>query len=275
MLIVNYLVDFANDMAWTSRHKFTIKTPQKGIKYILSWQDYYLIFSNGQSLFPKLNCPVNNCEFTQEKYLLNGDYKLFDAILFSEKDLNFSEKPKRRGNNQLYIFTTIESSFAYPACELYNDEFFNWTFTFRLDSTIRWHFFVVRNTSGAVIAPDWRPNWSPIVDPIRPEIKAIISGKKRAGAWLVSHCTADSQRDEYMARLQDHLFAFSLRVDVYGSCSQRQCSGDDCESMLRNDYYFYMAFENGISEDYVSEKVLHGYNNYAVPVVYGGANYSR
>lgn len=91
----------------------------------------------------------------------------------------------------------------------------------------------------------------------------------------MSHCRADSQRDEYIARLQDHLFPFSLRIDVFGKCSQRRCPNDDCENMLKSDYYFYLAFENGISEDYVSEKVLHGYNNYAVPIVYGGANYSR
>ncbi|XP_026326219.1 alpha-(1,3)-fucosyltransferase C-like isoform X2 [Hyposmocoma kahamanoa] len=36
-----------------------------------------------------------------------------------------------------------------------------------------------------------------------------------------------------------------------------------------------MAYENSIIEDYVTEKVLYGYENFAVPIVYGGANYSR
>lgn len=38
---------------------------------------------------------------------------------------------------------------------------------------------------------------------------------------------------------------------------------------------FYLAFENAIDHDFVTGSVLRAFNNDAVPVVYGGANYER
>lgn len=110
---------------------------------------------------------------------------------------------------------------------------------------------------------------------ISPKIRSIFKGRRKAAAWIVSHCNADSLRDEYLTRLQQHLFHYSLTLDVYGQCTGTKCENNDCEKMLRDNYYFYMAFENSFSEDYVTEKVLHGYDNYVVPIVYGAANYSR
>nr|XP_037877562.1 alpha-(1,3)-fucosyltransferase C-like [Bombyx mori] len=45
--------------------------------------------------------------------------------------------------------------------------------------------------------------------------------------------------------------------------------------MIREKYYFYLSFENSFGEDYVTEKLLHALEFDAVPVVYGGANYTR
>ncbi|KAJ2937861.1 hypothetical protein O0L34_g18682 [Tuta absoluta] len=45
--------------------------------------------------------------------------------------------------------------------------------------------------------------------------------------------------------------------------------------MIKNNYYFYLSFENSFCDDYVTEKLLNAVQNYAVPIVYGGANYSR
>ncbi|VVD00336.1 unnamed protein product [Leptidea sinapis] len=44
---------------------------------------------------------------------------------------------------------------------------------------------------------------------------------------------------------------------------------------LKRTYYFYLAFEDSLADDYITDAVLIGYNNNAVPVVYGGAAYER
>ncbi len=45
--------------------------------------------------------------------------------------------------------------------------------------------------------------------------------------------------------------------------------------MMEVKYKFYFSFENSICEDYVTEKFFEIMNHDIVPVVYGGANYSR
>uniref|UniRef100_A0A2A4JYW9 Fucosyltransferase n=1 Tax=Heliothis virescens TaxID=7102 RepID=A0A2A4JYW9_HELVI len=247
-------------------------------KYILVWDQYYLITSKrGNQLFPRLQCRVNNCIFTENKDLFDGDYTQFDAVLFAEQVLGQGVKlPERRAQSQIYIFTTIESSYQAPACEVHNDDFFNWTFTYRLDSDVVWPHFIVRNVTRDVVAPSINVQWNKYFKKhISPGILKILGSKTKAAAWLVSDCKSDSARDNYLTRLQENLYHFSLQIDVYGDCSNKKCPADNCGEMLSRDYYFYMAFESSFSEDYVTEMVLHGYHNYVVPIVYGGANYTR
>ncbi|XP_075979609.1 alpha-(1,3)-fucosyltransferase C-like [Anticarsia gemmatalis] len=231
-----------------------------------------LIFSRSQR-------KIDNCIFTYDRKLFD-DYSQFDAIIFGENVLlqtNVTRiKLNHRSESQIYIFSTLESASNYPACEIWHDNFFNWTFTYRLDSDVIWRYFTVRDMIGQVIAPSIHVKWMDISNTtISPEIKAILHNKKKAAAWLVTHCEADSLRDEYVSKLQEHLFHYSLEIDIYGGCSDKKCPEDDCERMLSRDYYFYIAFENSFSNDYVTEKVLHGYDNYVVPIVYGAANYNR
>lgn len=253
----------------------TIVKRVEGIKYVLTWDRYTNILPRKRNFFQNLNCSVSNCAFTDNKGLL-GDYSLFDAIIFNENHLTTNiGRPSKRTEKQLYIFATIESSCSAPACELYNDGFFNLTFTTRLDSDIVFKYFVVRNVSGDIVAPSTTVKWRKNMYPVVPKVRAILKGKRKAAAWIVSNCEAVSLRDEYLTRLQQHLYHYSLQIDVFGACNNVQCDNNDCERMLRENYYFYMAFENSIVDDYVTEKVLHGYDNYVVPIVFGGANYSR
>lgn len=43
--------------------------------------------------------------------------------------------------------------------------------------------------------------------------------------------------------------------------------------MMEQDYKFYLAFENSICHDYITEKFYNALQYRTVPIVYGGANY--
>ncbi|VDM49984.1 unnamed protein product, partial [Toxocara canis] len=91
-----------------------------------------------------------------------------------------------------------------------------------------------------------------------------IRKKSKAIAWFVSNCFAASGREEVISELKKY-----IDVDIYGRCGKMYCTkGGQCEQMLNTDYHFYAAFENSISDDYITEKLWHqGYQFDVIPLV--------
>ena len=103
------------------------------------------------------------------------------------------------------------------------------------------------------------------------DITKIFRNKKLA-AWLVSNCGAKSERDVLVKTLQRY-----MPVDVFGGCSKRECPKTEhisCRDYLGQNYKFYLAFENSLCLDYVTEKFFLSYKYNVVPVTFGWANYS-
>ena len=68
-----------------------------------------------------------------------------------------------------------------------------------------------------------------------------------------------------------------IPIDVYGSCGSLSCPRDQtkqCEQMIEKKYKFYLAFENSLCQEYVTEKLWSTMKMNVVPVVMGIANYS-
>ena len=71
-----------------------------------------------------------------------------------------------------------------------------------------------------------------------------------------------------------------LKIDIFGKCGNLSCENahngqNSCIDDNAGIYYFYLAFENSICPDYISEKYWRNINLPVVPVVLGGANYSK
>ena len=99
-------------------------------------------------------------------------------------------------------------------------------------------------------------------------------GKKLA-AWLVSQCGVfeDAKARQLLVQTLQRF----VPIDVFGRCSGRECPQTrtlSCRAYLGKNYKFYLAFENCLCQDYVTEKFFHSFEYNMVPVVFGGANYS-
>ena len=105
------------------------------------------------------------------------------------------------------------------------------------------------------------------------KVNGIAKRKNKLVAWFVSHCSTPSQREEYVRQLSQ-----LIPVDIYGRCGNFTCSQQNkslCLEMLRSDYKFYLAFENSLCPDYVTEKLFQTLIYDAVPIVLGGVDYDR
>nr|XP_049699906.1 alpha-(1,3)-fucosyltransferase C-like isoform X1 [Helicoverpa armigera] len=258
---------------------------QRPLKYILIWTsnatDPMKNLLVGKHAFLNRKCPLTNCFVSSDRQLLKG-VENYDVIIFHGKELKYNKLllPKSRLPHQKYIFMSMESSAYYPICHPMYNNYFNWTWTYKLNSDNYYGYIVIRDKEGKAIGPKKEMHWMKVEDmnPINDTLKAKLAKKKYAAAWFVSNCRAPSGRNAVAKNLQAELAKFKMTVDIFGLCGKMKCprgKSAECRRMIETDYYFYLSFENSMSEDYVTEKLLTALNNYAVPVVFGGANYTR
>lgn len=263
-----------------------------GMLYIGQWtpSGLKLVYPDlkvGQHSFLTRNCSFVNCFYTTDHFYFN-DIKNYDVLLFSAIgfcDGSMNSLPNRTDSQQ-YVFIGFEPA---TSCSVYEAKItFDLTWTYKLSSDIVRPFFRVKNNRSEVIGPRKYMHWNTKVEDMVPVDKKILlklKDKSTAAIAISSHCeqTAKNEQQEFVEKLQAELAKFNLRLDTYGSCGQLQCEMKyetggrlpKCSDVIQKDYYFYLAFEEALGEDYVTGNILHALNNYAVPIVYGGANYSR
>lgn len=252
-----------------------------GIIYILTWTDWnkepFRFWSSKSKSLKLLNCEFQNCYIVKHKDYF-ADVTDYDVLLFNVMGIS-NDLPLVRSTNQLYVFVALEPAAHNPLGEEWNS-FFNYTFTYKLDSDIVYLYFTVRNRRGEIVAPKIDTHWKDI-NKMRPTGKSVIKklkNKTTAAAWFVTNCYNMNKRLGYVHRMNNVLNEYNQSLDIYGRCGNKVCYKDrfeDCLDMVDKEFYFYLAFENSDSEDYVTEKLMTALDHYAVPVVLGGANYSR
>lgn len=250
--------------------------------YILMWtpsnESPFTTMEMEQKSFTKRNCQFQNCFLTNNTLYFN-DVRDFDVILFNAVNLADVKVPSSRSEEQKYVFASRESPDNFPIPSRYK-EVFNLTWTYRLDSDINFAFIVIKNKKGNVIGPTKNMHWMD-THKMKQTPESIISklwNKKTAAAWFVSHCDTASQREVFVQKLINETSKYQLKIDVFGWCGNLKCPKnhvEECYALIESDYYFYLSFENSICVDYVTEKLLTALKTFAVPIVYGGANYTR
>ncbi|XP_041969202.1 alpha-(1,3)-fucosyltransferase C-like [Aricia agestis] len=245
------------------------------MKNILIWTDLS-VRDSGQREFLDRRCKYNNCFITKNRTLF-GDVRYFDAVLFDSAAASEGmELPEARGTFQKYIFVATASADDHPVCDPVYDDFFNWTWTYRYDSTITYRFFTIFNAQYEELGSNFR--WYSSMGAVDDAFKSQFSTKSKAAAVFLDRCYTPSQREKLIHDLQMDLAKYNLTVDIFGKCGEVQCKTKNmkpCLWRLKKTYYFYLAFEDSMSFDYITDIALYAYNNNAVPIVYGGAQYER
>ncbi|KAG1685942.1 Cyclin-dependent kinase 16 [Nymphon striatum] len=110
-------------------------------------------------------------------------------------------------------------------------------------------------------------------------MESILPSKPKQISWLVSNCISSSKRASYVAELEKY-----ITVDILGKCGKNapNCSSSTspqsrihCYQSLAKEYNYFLSFENSICKDYITEKSYDVVRHDIIPVVMGGANYSR
>ena len=204
----------------------------------------------GKEIFIKENCPVSTCTISSRQ----SDALQADLLLFKDE---FKNPDFSRPMNQVWLIYLLESPVytnTYPLYFSFNDIIFNWTSTYRSDSTI--------------VAPYGR--WQYYDDNIKqlPLKRNFAENKTKSVAWVVSNCHTNNGRMEYAKALGEY-----IQVDIYGKCGNKKCSyskSDNCFKSLGKDYKFYLAFENSNCRDYITEKFYYNaLGNDMIPIVMG------
>lgn len=255
----------------------------EGIIYILIWTPRsempFSVLQFGQAAFIRRGCTFVNCFVTDQPVFFSNILD-FDVIMFNIIGLEEGmDLPSRRSEHQKYILVAVEPAGIHAAPIAYQ-RFFNLTWTYKLNSDVPFPYIVVKNAINEIIGPKIEMHWMDInkMKKTSNYIKNKLQKKRIAAAWFASDCDAPSGRYAYVMELIKELAKYNQTMDVYGNCGDKKCPVEDmeqCYALIESSYYFYLAFENSFCEDYVTEKVLTGIEHYAVPVVYGIANYSR
>lgn len=235
----------------------------------------------GQMPFKKNNCTYNNCIITTDKNLLDGDYRKFDAVVINVTYLKRWKKlemPILRAQKQKYVFYGLLAAGDFPVCNTKADDYFNWTWSYKIYSDIFAPFIEVKSFRGNVVAPNIDPKWENYSNINLSSISMPRSNhntsKPRAVAWIMNKCGTRINRMEYVIQLKEELKKLNHSLDIYG-CGNLIYEPSDVNELIRRNYYFYLVFEDSMSEDYMTTEILKAYDNHVLPIVLSGADLTR
>uniref|UniRef100_A0A8C5PH37 Fucosyltransferase n=1 Tax=Leptobrachium leishanense TaxID=445787 RepID=A0A8C5PH37_9ANUR len=191
----------------------------------------------------------SSCMLTDDRRLLS----LADAVIIHHRDVSLSKEllPKfPRPNKQYWIWFNMESP-SHVTNLAMMDNLFNLTMTYRADSDI-------------VTPYGWLEKHN------CPQ-NISIPAKERLVAWVISNWNPLDDRCKYYKALKNY-----VDIDVYGK--YHKPLPKYYQSSVLSKYKFYLAFENSVDRDYITEKLwTNAFLSRTVPIVLGPPrkNYER
>ena len=191
------------------------------------------------------------CQF----HFNQSDYNNSEAVIFQDFVLK-EIFPSYRPRGQRWLYQAWQSSHRTRLkkyLQHVNIPEFNYTLTYSRHSDVYLPYGECVNLS--VTNPEV----------VKQHIDDIVDKKQKLAAWMVSHCITAGLREVYVRELSQH-----MDVDIYGDCGKLFCINDDMCQKTMSKYKFYLAFENALCGEYITEKLWRSFEWGLVPVVFGG-----
>ncbi|XP_060068150.1 alpha-(1,3)-fucosyltransferase C-like isoform X2 [Ylistrum balloti] len=186
------------------------------------------------------------------------DYSSSKFVIFDGSN-TLPKTPPPKPAGQVWIYHGMEPPFLQANLQNWN-RMINWTFSYRRDAEFT-------HVYGTMLFKE-------VKDTVRVRLKSKWEDKSGGNAWFVSHKNVPSKRAKFAKALSN-----TTNVDIFSRTGPKKCPTDtikDCNKLLSDKYKFYLAFENELCRDYVTEKCFKIYASQAdvIPVVRGAPDYS-
>ncbi|XP_063172250.1 alpha-(1,3)-fucosyltransferase 7 [Candoia aspera] len=197
----------------------------------------------------RLYC-ITGCRLTTNRSL----FSQADVVVFHHRELRYGRwdiPPSKAHPGQNWVWVSLESPSHTQALEGWTGDEWNWVLSYRRDADL----FI---PYGELV-----PRSSDVVD--IPEKTGLVS-------WVVSNYHHSQARAAMYRNLSRH-----IRIDVFGRASRKPLC-PDCLLPTISKYKFYLAFENSVHWDYITEKLWrNAFLTGSVPIVLGPsrANYQQ
>uniref|UniRef100_A0A2C9L7M2 Fucosyltransferase n=1 Tax=Biomphalaria glabrata TaxID=6526 RepID=A0A2C9L7M2_BIOGL len=240
------------DGLWKIRQKLQRRDP-----VVFNFYNYFDEHQMPDRNFP---CLRNSCV-----YRIGDVTEVDDVIVVRIVGLNENAGSIKRWPGQLFLFDELEAPAYYG--NFLNDDNTSWRYQFNLTTTY--------SPSSDIFHPYNPLRFEPIPPEERPNYYELAKNKTKNAVWLASNCHTVGRRESYIQEMKKY-----IDVDVFGDCgNQTTCLGQrvPCLKKLFQPYRFYLAFENSMCQDYITEKLFKVYapGLHIIPVVQGKNNYSR
>ena len=219
--------------------------------------------ASGSGLFSQ--CSYSNCRIVNNHALVNA----CDAVLVHIPSVRMITSLERAQSAPWQTWIAVNRQ-APPITGWAANQFtdvFNATMTYARDATIPFPYGRVVNQERVTVTSSATSD-------------NFVLKKTKQIAWFASNCNTISKRELYVNELRKY-----APVDIYGKCGTLECPRHSasshadgrhpCHEMLHVHYKFYLSFENSLCRDYVTEKLFRILTLNVVPIVLGGADYSR
>ena len=186
--------------------------------------------------------------------IFNTDNKSSDAVLsyLALNDLKF----KRVFDGQIVVLFTLEREGS-PSYPLPPPDHYDIKVSYRRDSSIPVPYMCINNLALR------------LVEMGQPDVPV---GRKQTASFI-SNCI--KWRVDYVAEMMK-----IVHIDQWGACLKNTVGdfsktrwsyheNSKLEFMEKHSYKYLISFENTVDDDYITEKVYHGYLTRTIPIYYG------
>ncbi|EYB88013.1 hypothetical protein Y032_0253g254 [Ancylostoma ceylanicum] len=232
-------------------HRFEKLAPKR----ILMWTT---VFGEAKSV------DLSDCKGFSDRCIVTSNKSLVsvaDAVVFHAQDIPNAPLPEAdlRRPHQRYVFLSMETP-ANSGRHAVPLNFFNWTATYLLSSDV-----IFKYGPFYLSAKEAELKGFKFVD-FHIDESALV--KKKSGIFgLVSNCKTLSKRELALKELSRY-----INVTIGGKCAMNKYDVDLCPvgkscSELYGQYPFYLAVENSVCKDYITEKYWDRTSIPSIPIV--------